>query len=136
MRLFIDRSSHLPPYLQLKKVIKDDILAGRLSENEALPSVRHIANTTGLSVATVQRTINELNQEGFVYSESGKGCYVASRSKPAMKKICVLTLTGLPGLAVSMSTKQTQPSASLICQPDLWSNVRTNVPSIKTGPRP
>ncbi len=80
MDIFINRSSLVPPYRQLKDQIKDLIDSGELKENQKVLSVREIALVSGLSVATVQKTYNELKQEKCIYSKAGAGCFVAKQS--------------------------------------------------------
>jgi DNA-binding transcriptional regulator YhcF (GntR family) len=79
MQIHIDRSSFLPPYRQIKDQIKDLISNGELKENQLFGSVRKVAEMAGVSVATVQKTLNELKQENLVYSKPGDGYYVSKQ---------------------------------------------------------
>ena len=76
MKLILSNTSGVPIYEQLKKQIQEEILAGRLREGEALPSLRQLAKDLRISVLTVTRAYSELEQEGFVTNVQGKGCYV------------------------------------------------------------
>ena len=80
MDIFIDRSSPVPPYRQLKEHIRDLVDNGEYKENQGVPSIREISKITGVSVATVQKAFSELKQEKFIYSKSGAGYFVARQS--------------------------------------------------------
>ena len=49
-----------------------------LLPDEKLPSVREIASELSINPNTIQRAIRQLEQEGYVYSVSGRGTFVAS----------------------------------------------------------
>ena len=65
-------------YHFLYRSIKDDILSGRLEPDAKLPSKRPFANSLGVSVITVENAYNQLVAEGFIYSLSRKGFFVAA----------------------------------------------------------
>ncbi len=65
-------------YHFLYRSIKDDILSGRLEPDAKLPSKRPFANSLGISVITVENAYNQLIAEGFIYSLSRKGFFVAT----------------------------------------------------------
>lgn len=72
----INPKDNSPIYVQLKKQILDYIVLGVLKKDEQLPSVRSLANALGINPNTVSRTYNELEIEGYIYSLSGKGCFI------------------------------------------------------------
>jgi GntR family transcriptional regulator/MocR family aminotransferase len=65
-----------PAYKYLYHCIKDDILLGKLTANEKLPSKRTFAKHLGVSVVTVMSTYDLLTAEGFVYTKEKKGYFV------------------------------------------------------------
>ena len=73
----LDKNSAIPVYYQLAKLIEKDILAGNFKPGEALPAEHDFASRFGISRMTVRRAISELNMVGMVYSEKGKGTFVA-----------------------------------------------------------
>jgi len=89
MNWFIDRSSNMPPYLQILGHIKEGIRVGQFDGSAPLPSVREIAELSGASLSTVQKVFYELKREGLVYSRSGKGVFVASNADKFTNKIVV-----------------------------------------------
>ena len=65
-------------YQQIKDQIKDAILKEELVENDPLPSIRAFANDLKVSVLTIRRVYEELEQEGFVISQVGIGTFVSA----------------------------------------------------------
>lgn len=80
MDIIIRNSSSQPIYEQIYTQLKDHIIAGTLREGDALPSIRALAKDLKISVITTRRAYDELEQEGFIYTVAGKGCFVAERN--------------------------------------------------------
>lgn len=85
-----------PLYLQLKENLLAAIASGELAPGDQLPSQRDLCKHYGMSHMTVRRVINDLMQEGAIYSISGKGLYVAERKQPA-------EINSLTGFAQNMA---------------------------------
>ena len=66
-----------PIYLQIKEGLCRLILTGVLSEGEKMPSVRELAGQLAINPNTIQRAYRELESEGFIYSVTGRGSFVA-----------------------------------------------------------
>ena len=80
MEIFISNTSDKPLYEQITAQIKNLILNGALKEGDALPSMRILAKELRISVITTKRAYEELEREGFIVTQSGKGSYVAARN--------------------------------------------------------
>lgn len=80
MDIIISNSSSQPIYEQISTQIKNQIISERLIEGDALPSIRSLAKDLKISVITTKRAYDELEQEGFIYTVAGKGCFVAERN--------------------------------------------------------
>lgn len=78
MKILISNTSENPLYQQIKDQIKDAILKEELVEGDPLPSIRAFANDLSVSVLTIRRVYEELEKEGFVTSQVGKGTFVAT----------------------------------------------------------
>ena len=78
MKIVISDTSEAPLYQQIKDQIKDAILKGEIVEGDALPSIRAFANDLKVSVLTIRRVYDELEQEGFVTSQVGIGTFVST----------------------------------------------------------
>ena len=75
MELIIRNTTNQPIYDQIYSQIKAQIIAGKLSPGEALPSIRALAKDLRISVITTKRAYDELEADGF-----GKGCFVAEKN--------------------------------------------------------
>ena len=80
MEIFISNTSDKPLYEQITAQIKNLILNGAVKEGDALPSMRILAKELRISVITTKRAYEELEREGFIVTQSGKGSYVAARN--------------------------------------------------------
>ena len=78
MKILISNTSDSPLYQQIKDQIKDAILKEELVEGDPLPSIRAFANDLKVSVLTIRRVYEELEQEGFVTSQVGIGTFVST----------------------------------------------------------
>ena len=78
MKIVISNTSEAPLYQQIKDQIKDAILKGEIVEGDALPSIRAFANDLKVSVLTIRRVYDELEQEGFITSQVGIGTFVST----------------------------------------------------------
>jgi DNA-binding transcriptional regulator YhcF (GntR family) len=73
----LNPDSPIPVKAQLKAQVKYQILAGLLRPGDQLPALRDLAAGLGVHLNTVVRALDELADEGFVYSQQGKGVFVA-----------------------------------------------------------
>ena len=60
-------------YEYLYRCLKEDILEGRITAGEKLPSKRELAGTYGVSVKTVENAYAQLLTEGYVEEEEKWG---------------------------------------------------------------
>ena len=57
MRIIISNSSSTPIYEQIKNAIINQIMDGELKEDEALPSIRALAQDIKISVMTIKKSL-------------------------------------------------------------------------------
>jgi GntR family transcriptional regulator len=74
----ISQSDKRPMYLQIMEQIKQRISVGDWREGQAIPSIRQLAVDLQVSVITVKRAYLELEREGVIVTQQGKGSHVAS----------------------------------------------------------
>ncbi len=86
MDILISNSGAVPIYEQIVSQIKGLIISGKLKEGEALPSMRILANELRISVITTKRAYEELEHDGFIFSITGKGSFVAERNLEIVKE--------------------------------------------------
>lgn len=72
-----------PFYLQIMENMRQLIVTQALKADEKLPSVRDLASSLAINPNTIQRAYRELEKEGYVYSLSGKGTFVAPLKETA-----------------------------------------------------
>jgi len=66
-----------PIYLQIMEQIKQRIAVGDWTEGQSIPSIRQLAVDLQVSVITVKRAYLELEREGVIVTQQGKGSQVA-----------------------------------------------------------
>lgn len=73
----LDPASPIPLYHQISTVILDQILEGKWTPGELLPSEGQLAKEYQVSRATIRRALARLQREGWVSTRKGKGSIVA-----------------------------------------------------------
>ena len=102
MKLIVSNISDVPIYEQIKQQVKSAILSGELQEDEALPSLRTLAKELKISVLTITRAYNELEEEGFVKNIQGRGCFVMGRGSELIREQMICKIEN--NLAEAIST--------------------------------
>ncbi len=67
-------------YARLKEYIKEEIVMGRIKPGEKIPSENTLAEQLSLSRHTVRKAISMLVNEGYLYTEHGRGTFCKDRS--------------------------------------------------------
>lgn len=86
MTIFIDNKNGMPIYDQIFTQIKNQIISGELVENDPLPSIRALAKDLRISVVTTKRAYDELEREGFIYTQPAKGSFVAPKNVELLRE--------------------------------------------------
>lgn len=89
----LDIRSRKPIYEQLMDNIKELIVTGILQPKEKLPSVRALSQQLTVNPNTIQKAYRELEREGYLYSVSRKGYFVAPRDHIEEDKLSELKET-------------------------------------------
>ena len=66
----------LPIYVRIAEGIKDHILSGDLKEGEQVVSTTQVSNEYNISIATVNKGINLLVADGYLFKKRGIGMFV------------------------------------------------------------
>lgn len=74
-------SSKIPLYYQLATVLRDKILAGDYQRGEQLPTQATLAKDYGVSRVTAREALKQLEQEGLLRSERGRGTFVTGEPR-------------------------------------------------------
>jgi GntR family transcriptional regulator len=83
----IDPSSHVPIYLQIADAVRAAVAVGVYRPGESLPSLRAMAIQVQVNPNTVQRAYDELERDGLIYSQRGRGLFVADRGTASAKSM-------------------------------------------------
>ena len=86
MDIIISNSSGEAIYEQIVSQIKAQIMSGQLSEGDALPSMRALAQSLRISVITTKRAYEELERDGFIISQTGKGSFVKGQNRELVRE--------------------------------------------------
>jgi GntR family transcriptional regulator len=65
-------------YLQIIEQVKLRVMAGEWPTGMAMPSIREMAAGLNISVITIKRAYQELERDGVIVTQRGKGSFVTS----------------------------------------------------------
>ena len=80
MKYIVDKTKR-PVYLQIYRLIKDDVINGIYPYNSKLPSIRGLAEEIGVSTVTVEHAYALLSDEGYIEPKERSGFVVSFRKK-------------------------------------------------------
>ena len=75
--ILLDYRDKRPIYEQVVEKLERLIVSGGLEPGSRMPSVRSLAMELSVNPNTVQRAYNQLEQEGYLYTVTGRGSFVA-----------------------------------------------------------
>lgn len=78
----IDNHSHLPKHHQVKIGLLAAIREGRLKIGDRLPPENELCESLGVSRMTLRQALGELEREGRILRETGRGTYVTRPPMP------------------------------------------------------
>ncbi len=89
----LDETSPTPLYLQLQRLIHNQVRSGKLQAGEALPSERDLARQLGISRVTVRKAISGLVDRGILLQHWGSGTFIAppARVEQALSRLSSFT---------------------------------------------
>ena len=67
-------------YLQIADSLTDEILAGHLTPNNRIPSIRELSAQFQVNVNTITRSLEHLQQQEVIYNQRGIGFFVAENA--------------------------------------------------------
>ncbi len=83
MKLILNDSE--PIFIQIAKVIEDEILEGGVNEEDQIPSTTELSKLYKINPATVLKGINILVDKNILYKKRGIGMFVNSGAKEIIK---------------------------------------------------
>ena len=79
MEIQVDYESGVPIYAQIMEQIKHLVAAGRLKPGDQLPTIRQLAVDLRVNPNTVVRAYHELDRQGVISTQQGRGTFIARR---------------------------------------------------------
>lgn len=87
----INFESHIPYYIQLMDLLKDQIHNKRWVPGEQIPGEQELCDTYGVSRTVVRQALRELELDGVITRRKGKGTFIA---EPKINEGLIQKLTG------------------------------------------
>ena len=81
MNLIINHTSMEPIYEQIIAQIKAEVIEGRMTAGDALPSVWALSRELKISALTVKKAYDNLEEEGLIVTVHGKGSFIAAANQ-------------------------------------------------------
>jgi GntR family transcriptional regulator len=83
--LVLDPSSTVPIFRQIVDGLRASIARGTIAAGALLPSVRTLSEELGVNPNTVQKAFSELEREGLVAGERGRGMVVLGGTRQSAR---------------------------------------------------
>jgi GntR family transcriptional regulator len=119
--IVISQSDSRPMYLQIMEQVKQRVATGEWASGDEIPSIRQLAMALRVSVITIKRAYLELEREGVILTQQGKGSIVAPNPGLSMELYReelsdrledVVRLGNLLGLSGEEIARQTKEAAN------------------------
>jgi GntR family transcriptional regulator len=89
--ILLDYRDKRPIYEQVVDKLERLIVGGGLEANYKMPSVRSLALELSVNPNTIQRAYAQLEQDGYIYTVSGRGSFVAHECEWRSGKVAEVT---------------------------------------------
>jgi GntR family transcriptional regulator len=81
----LDYDRGVPVYRQITEAVLTALASGALAQSEQLPTIHQLAARLGVNPNTVARSYRELEQQGHIKSQRGRGTFPAVKAPPKSK---------------------------------------------------
>ena len=106
----IQKDSPLPLYFQLKELLRQEIESGHWRPGQRIPSEAELCQAFDISRSVTRQALRELQYQGLLYRERGKGTFVAQ------PKISESLMQDLSGFYEDMVAKGLTPVTKVLRQ--------------------
>jgi DNA-binding transcriptional regulator YhcF (GntR family) len=83
LRLALDPSSAVPPFLQLRAQLIDQVRSGDLKPGTRIPTVRALAGELGIAPNTVAKAYRQLEEDGILETRGRNGSFISPQGGAA-----------------------------------------------------
>jgi len=87
MEFRLEASARLPIYRQIVQQAREGVARGHLKFGDQLPSVRELSRILVVNPNTIARAYMELEREGIVNNQPGRGVFVAEPRAQLAKEV-------------------------------------------------
>ena len=77
---------NIPIYIQISNDIKEQIIRGNLNDFDKLPSIREYSAIYEVTALTIQRAMQQLEQDKIIQVRKGIGSFIIDGSKNILAK--------------------------------------------------
>lgn len=108
--------------MQIKDIIKEQILTGKLKKGDKIPSEKELCQMFGVSRITVRQAISEAINEGLLFTVQGKGTFVSRNGDKIDQGLVKITSfeSAIKSKGLSAGTKvlghKIQPADFALCK--------------------
>ena len=75
-----DREGPVPPWMQVRDILRNKILSGELAPGTMVPSIVTIHQDYGIAKTTARKVLASLRDEGLIITTPGWGSFVAGKN--------------------------------------------------------
>lgn len=111
--MHLDPTSGVPFYRQVEAHLAEQIRTAALAPGALLPSARALAAELLVSVITVKQAYEALEAAGLVYSQQGRGTFVAPAGADAARRQVREALRDAVALALDLARSRGLPEPEL-----------------------
>lgn len=86
MNIILSNTDSAPIYEQITRQLRAKIVSGELAAGQALPSMRLLARELRISVITTKRAYEDLERDGFILTQPGRGSFVAAQNPALLRE--------------------------------------------------
>lgn len=81
MIMKLDFASNIPIYQQVRDQMVQAIADGQFADGDRLPTIRSLAQETGINTMTVNKAYQLLKQEGYIITDRRNGAVVQCQNR-------------------------------------------------------
>lgn len=109
LRLRVNPNSGVPLGLQIVRQVRLALVTGRLHEGDRLPGAREMAASLGVNFHTVRKAYGDLEREGLLRCEQGRGTFAGKTPRLDSARLRALVAEHCSRLAEDLAGAGIEP---------------------------